>query len=659
MAKSNNGQQPESLFSEKQRRYKGVLAKVVMLVAVALSSYSILSIGGFFLRLNIVIHEYSHRSIFLGCILIMVFLLLPMKKTSPRDRLPWYDAILILIVVGVCGYAFSQGGVTYARAEYLVPPTIDVIMGSILLFLVLEATRRALGLILPTISSLFILHAMFCNYLPGILHGKGYSWAEVISNLFLGTDGFFGLATGVAANVIIVFIIFGQFLQVLGGGDFFSNVAFALLGRFRGGPAKGAVVASALFGTLSGSTIANVATTGVITIPLMKRTGYKPHFAAAVEAVSSNGGQIMPPVMGGVAFIMCEFIDVTYIQVCIAAAVPAILYYLVEFIQVDLEAARLGLKGLPSGELPSFKQTMKEGWHYLIPLIILVYLLAVLLYSPQYASLYATASLIIISLFKKGKRITPKTFRDGLEHGGRGMLIVGCACATAGIVIGAIGISGFGQRLTAMLANMAGGNVVLLLLVATVAAFVLGMGMVSLPCYILVAVLISPALIKAGVVPMAAHLGAFYWGLMSFITPPVCVAAYAAASIAGSKPFQTGWTATRLGVVTFVVPFVFCLFPALVLVGSFGEIVLAVITSVAGCTLLAAGVAGYGLRPINWLERAIFLTGALFLILPGTTTDVIGGSIAVLVLLYQYRAWRRAPNKVSVGQNDTNNSIHL
>jgi len=512
---------------------------------------------------------------------------------------------------------------------------MDLLMGSLTIVLLLEASRRVIGIAMPIIAIFFILETMFSNYIPGLFQGRGFSWASIVKQLYIWDAGIFGIPIYVASTIVIAFILFSNFLQHSGGGKFIIDAAFSLFGRFKGGPAKVAVVASALFGTISGSTSANVAGTGVFTIPLMKQVGYKPHFAGAVEAVASNGGQIMPPVMGAVAFIMCEFLQIPYISVCIAALLPAILYFLALLIMVHLEALKEGLSGIPPQMLPSFKKTIRSGWFYMIPIVVLIFFLAFFKYSPEFAVLYALGSLFLVALFKKGSILKVPKILEWLRSSGLAMLEVGTACATAGIIIGCIGLSGLGQKLSTGLVTLSGGSLPVLLVITAIAAFILGMGMTSIPIYIMLVILVAPALIQMGVPPLAAHLFVFYWGLVSFITPPVCIAAFVASAIAESKPFQTGWQATKLGIASFIIPFFFVYSPVLLLKGPPWEIIQAVITSIFGILALSVSVAGYGLRYLNFWERSLLFVSAMLLIHVGWKTDLIGFGIMGVVAVNQ------------------------
>lgn len=642
-----------------QRQYKGGMQRAVTSVAVCMALYHVFFLTHTFERLGIYFLAVPHAAASLGFVLVLVFLLVPVSSKAPRDRLPWYDGVLAFLSMIPTGYIFIMGREMARHAALVEVLPCDLIMGTLMVLITLEAARRVMGLALPLIVTAFILHTMFCNYVPGLFHGRGYSWGDIVKQLFVWDAGIFGLPMQTAATIVIVFIIFAQLLQVSGAGRVFIDAAFALFGRFRGGPAKAAIFASALFGTISGSTSGNVASTGIVTIPMMKQVGYKPHFAGAVEAVASNGGQIMPPVMGAVAFIICEFLQIPYITVCLAAAIPAILYFLALFVVIHLEAVKLRISGLPRETLPSLLKTMQQGWHYLVPLLVLIYLLAVLMYEPQLAALYALAALVLITIIMDVKKSKEAAAREslnkiihGLELGGRGMLEVSTACATAGMIIGCIGLSGLGQKLSMGLLYLSGGNLLLLLMLTAIAAFILGMGMTSIPIYILLATLIAPALTQRGIPPIAAHLFVFYWGLTSFITPPVCIAAFVAAAIAGSKPFQTGWTATRIGIATFILPFMFVYSPALVLQGTLGQILLATLIATIGIIALSASLAGYGLQPESWLERVLLVAGAVGLVFKSLETEIIGIGFIAIVVINQVRKIRVARLATATMPND-------
>jgi len=524
------------------------------------------------------------------------------------------------------------------RLEYGEFYTFEIVLFFVTMALVLEASRRVLGIALPVVAVLFLSHNFFCNYFPGVLHGRGYSVERVLSEVAFGAVGLMGMPIGVAATIIIMFLLFAQFMLNAGAGETFNKLAFGLLGDRRGGPAKGAVLASSAMATVSGGTMTNVAVTGVFTIPLMKKVGYNPEFAGAVEAVASNGGLLTPPVMSSVAFIMAEWLEMPYIYVCIAAAFPAVLYYIAVFMIVDWEAAKNNLLGLPRETLPSVKKAIKEGWHYTLPLIAMVYILAVLLYSPGKAALGGLAVLLIVAIFAERSLFSPRKLIDTLSEGVIAWIPAAIACAASGIIIGSSMLTGLGVKLSGAIVDFSGGSLMIALLLTAISSFILGMGLHALPCYMMLAVLVAPALVKMGVLPIAAHLFVFYFGTVSFITPPVALSAYIAASIAGANPIKTGIQAVRLGIATFIIPFMFVYNRALLMKGSLGEIVLTSVGSVIGVLLLASGVAGYLLKTENWWERLLLIGGAIMLLMPGWVTDITGIGLGAAVLLRQRRA---------------------
>ncbi|HEY5572998.1 MAG TPA: TRAP transporter fused permease subunit, partial [Anaerolineales bacterium] len=402
---------------------------------------------------------------------------------------------------------------------------------------------------------LFFFYAHYAFLFPGALYGQGVPWSRLVNYLYLDPNSLFGVALQVAATVVFSFVFFGQFLFSTGGGLYFTEGALALFGRYRGGPAKVSVVASSLFGTMSGSAVANVVVDGPITIPMMIRTGYRPEVAAAVEAVASTGGQIMPPVMGAAAFLMATFLGISYTQVALAALLPALLYYISLFIQVDLQAARYGLRGLSKEELPNFKHILSQGWLFLFPISVLVYVLFFTGLEAEVAGLYATGAVFLVSFLKKASRVTFRKLLIILEKTGESLLEIAVVSAVAGLIIGIVALTGLGFTFSRAVVSMAGGNFFLLLVLAAVAAGILGMGMTVTAAYILVVILVAPALVQLGIDPLTAHMFVFYFAVLSFLTPPVCLAVYAAAAIGGTNLLRTAFQAMRLAIVAYVVPF--------------------------------------------------------------------------------------------------------
>lgn len=620
------------------RQYKGALSKIVTAVGVVYVVYEILYVLGFFTTGKIFLYPFAFRAVALGLILTFTFLVVPATQNAPRDRLPWYEIPLILASLVVCGYIFFSASTIVEHPPWANP--LELVLGIVTILLLLEATRRVVGMALLVIALFFFLYAKYCNYFPGILTGRGCPVSRVISVMYLSQDGMFGLLLNIVLVVIFAFILFATLLRATGGGQFFTELSFSLTGWMRGGPAKAAVMASTLFGTMSGSAVANVAATGSVTIPLMKNTGYRPHFAGAVESVASTGGQLMPPVMGAAAFIMADFLEVSYLTVCIAGLLPAVLYYVGLFTMVHIEAVKTGLGGLPRQQLPSLKKTLKKGWLYFLPLGVLIYYLGVAGFSAQVSALYAVACLFLVSLIRKETRLGLKQIIATLEATARAMIDIVTVCALIGIIMGSLSLTGLGLSLAGGLVNLSGGHLITLLLLAAVGAYILSMGLPTTPCYIMLATLIAPAIVQLGVAPIAAHLFVFYFGMASMITPPVCPAAIVGAGLAGAPMMQTGFQAMRLGILILIIPFMFVYNNVLLMVGSPAAIALAVITSIIGVAGLGAAVEGYLLHKANWVQRFLMAAAAIVLIYPGWTTDILGISILAGVMLWQWASRR-------------------
>jgi TRAP transporter 4TM/12TM fusion protein len=560
------------------------------------------------------IFNEQYLGLFLALGLAPVFICIRAGPWAPADRVPWYDWLAALggLVVGLYvtvfypTIAYTLGIVTWDK----------LLLGAMAVLLVLEAVRRVAGWALMWIAVVCLLYAKFAWLLPGIFYAKGSSWERIAVYLYLDTNGILGIPLAVTANIVVAYIFFGQALYAVGGDKFLTDLALVAMGRYRGGTAKMAVVSSTLYGTVSGSAVANVVVDGAITIPMMKRAGYPPHLAAAIEAVASNGGQIMPPVMGAAAFLMAEYLSIPYGQIALAAAIPACLYYLALFVQVDLEAAKLGLAGLPRESIPRLRPVMKLGWVFLAPLAVLIYTLMLAGWDAGQAGMLAVVVTLIVGALQKSTRPTWSGFVAMLESTGRTMLDLVAIVTLAGIVIGTLQLSGFTSKLPIVLVGMAGGSTFLLLVLTAVVSILLGLSLPTTVVYVTLAVLVGPALAQLGIVPLAAHLFLFYFGMLSLITPPDCLATYAAAAIAKADFWKTGWTGMRLGIVAYIVPFVFVYHPALILHGTVGEIVVTVITASVGVILLGIACAGYLFRPLGWMRRGWAALAALLLILP-------------------------------------------
>jgi TRAP transporter 4TM/12TM fusion protein len=516
------------------------------------------------------------------------------------------------------------------------PTRGDIWISIIAVLLVLEATRRTVGKPLVIINIVFLLYVFCGHFLPPPLSHGGYDLERIATTLALTQNGIFGVALSVMFDYIYLFVIFGTVYALSGGTEFIIDLARSLFGRFTGGPAKISVLSSSLFGTISGSAVANVTVDGIFTIPMMVRTGFEPHVAGAIEAVTSTGGALMPPVMGAAAFIMAEYLGIPYIAICKAAIFPAILYYLALFAIIHFYAKKNGLRGLPREELPSFLSVMRKKWIFFIPILSLIFLM-VKGYTPTKAVLYTILIILILNAFSKHTRIGIRKSLTVLESSAKSALMVCNACASAGIIIGIVLLTGLGSKLASFVLYVSGENLYLALPFIMIASLILGMGLPTVVCYILLASTVASPLIKMGVLPMAAHLFIFYFGMLCMVTPPVGFAFYASSAIAGSDPMKTGWTAFKFALAGFILPYMFIFYPSLLLIGTFSEILLATIPALIGILFLSIGIIGYFRKEIGRWGRALLIIGAILLIHPGITTDMIGMGLGALVLIPQLR----------------------
>lgn len=616
------------------RRHTGLLGLIEKILLICIPVTGVVTILDVFLYFGKSVWVEQYMAVFLGIIMTLVPLLIPATKASPRDKLPWYDAILSAI-----GFAIGLYVVIFYPdivATSGLTPLDRTILGAIAVLFILESCRRLLGWALVAIVALFILYAHFSYLFPGPLYSRGVPWVRLANYLYLDPGALFGVPVRIAGTIVLAFIFFGELFFNTGGGNVLTDGAMSLMGKYRGGPAKVAVLSSMAFGTISGSAVGNVVTTGTFTIPLMKRTGYPPYFAGAVEATASTGGQIMPPVMGVTAFLMAELLNIPYAEVALAAMLPAILYYLGVFMQVDLEAAKKGLKGLPSKMLPSFRKVLFDGWIFIIPVIVLVYTLFILYLEPDKAGLYTIGSTFIICIFKKTSRISLKKLLALLESVGEALIEIAVVVSAAGLIIGVMSVSGLGFSFSLALIELAGGNYFLLLFVAALGASILGMGMPVLASYILIVPLVAPALVHLGMPPICAHMFVFYYAVLSFLTPPVCLSVYAACSIANSKLMPTALQALRLGIAAYTVPFVFAFNPALLLIGPPVKVVTIFIFTMLGIMVLSVGLEGYLLRDLKWFERILAIVSAIGLM---TSSWLFRGTGAAIILILLFRQW--------------------
>lgn len=575
----------------------------------------------------------------LGVIIALAFLTLPAKQGATRTHVPWVDvglAALAFVTVGYIAVNFPD----LVLVIFMRPPELWV-PAVILLVLLLETLRRATGWALVIIIGAFLLYALFGDLVPGRLQGRPQEWQRLASYMAVDANGILGLPMSIASTVVVTFILFGALLGLTGGSRFFTDAAMIGMGRFRGGSMKIAVLASGLFGAISGSAVANVVGTGVVTIPMIKRDGYPAHKAGAIEAVASTGGQLMPPVMGASAFLMAEFLSISYADVVLAALVPALLYYIALFIQADLEAARMGIRRVPADMIPKGRDVL-TGVHFAIAFAVLIYLLFWKSYLPERAALWACLALIVTALAfgYRGVRPGVRAIVGSVAQTGHGIVEIILISAASGLVIGVLNITGLSFNLTYLLVQVGGGSVVLLLALSAIVCIILGMGLPTLGVYVLLAALVAPALIQLGIEPIAAHLYVLYFGMMSMITPPIALAAFAAAAIAKASPMATGWAAMRFGWSAFVIPVLFVFSPTLILIGAPLDIGLAIVTAVLGVWLVSSALAGYFAGALSMAMRLGFAATGLLALIPAEAfpgaiyTDIVGvaGGVALMTI---------------------------
>mgnify|MGYP000150219762 FL=1 len=585
--------------------------------------------------------SYLHRPLYLTFALSLGFLIYDSKGKRHQGRPSRADMLLGLAALVCFGTVASLYEMTSQRLSMVDPLTPwQLLVGGLSVLLVLEITRRTVGWVLSAVVVLALLYAFFGPFMPHALAHRGFSVRDMIDYLNFGLDGIYSIPTGVASTYIVVFIIFGTFLEMSGAGDVLMDLGRALAGRFRGGPAKIGVLASAFFGSISGSAAANVYATGTFTIPLMKRLGYRPAFAGAVEAASSTGGQLMPPVMGAAAFLMADILGIPYLKVCKAALLPAILYFLSILLMVDFEAARTGLKGIEAADQPSLKEVLKRSF-LLLPIVVL---LAVMLmgYTAFRAALIATASSVLVSMFSPKHRMGPRRILNALVVSGQRNVLIASACAAAGIIIGVVTLTGIGLNISSIILSASGGITLVALGLIMVASIIMGMGTPTTVAYIIVATLGVPSLRQLGFDALSSHFFVFYFGVLSMVTPPVAVAAYAAAEIAKEDMIKIGFTAVKLCFVAFLIPYVFIYEPALLMRGSWGRVLVEFSSAVIGVVALAASFQGWLFGALGVLLRlGLFLSAAL-LILPGLSTNLIG---LCLFLVFSAVAYLRRPRE--------------
>jgi TRAP transporter 4TM/12TM fusion protein len=628
----------------RRRKLSGPMGWAARLVAIALPVYAFLYIMNLFTPLGLNVFTGTYNALFLAAVLTLLFLLVPATSSAPRNKVPWYDLMLIgMSIVGTVYIAITYEALLNAGGVGISP--MQQILGLFTIIALMEGVRRTVGWAMIIVVLFFLIHAKFTYLFPSILHGPQFSTGRVMNYLYLSNQGIFGMVLGIATTIIISFMIFGAFLDASGAGNTFMKLSLALLGHVRGGAAKVAVLGSALFGTVTGSPIAEIGVVGSFTIPLMKRIGYSPTFAGAVEAAAACGGVIDPPVMGAVAFVMADFTGIGYSKIAIAAILPAVLYYLSIFFQLDLRAASTGLVGLPRAELPKVKDALKESWLLVLPIAVLVIWMMVLDEEPTTSVFIALAALIILTMFSPRNRITFSKAIKSLESAGTSMIDVTPICALAGIIVGSITLTGLGINLSSLLVTLSGGSLLMLSILTAIAIYIMGMGVAAIASYILMAILVAPAMVQMGVPVLVAHFFIFYVGVSMFITPPYAPAAYVAAAVAGADPMRVGFQAMRLAIVAYLVPFISIFQPALLWIGTTSQVIVATVGGIIAIYALSVGFEGYCLTFLKWPERFIWLAGGFLLFVPKVTLMAPGLALVAVGFLIQ---WPRRRRKASL-----------
>ena len=617
---------------------RGFQIKALIIAVFALAVPVYVFYRGYFGALS----QRTDRSIMVTLVLCYVFMIYPLARKSWKDKPSWpfiIDILCFTLALGVGGYVIwgdsgfdtSSLSIMLSGKEVLV----DSLAGIVLIILVLEATRRTLGLVLMALPLIFIFYAIFADYLPGVFCAPPIEWDYLVDLLFSQQEGIYGIGTHVLITMVYLFLLFGVLLKETRIGAFFIALVNSLMGHTTGGQPKVAVGASALMGTLSGSAIGNAATTGAITIPLMKKAGYEAEFAASIESVASNGGQILPPIMGASAFYIAANLGIPFSNLVIYASVPAILYFVCVFVIAHERSLRLGLRGIPREELPSTKKVMIEGGHLLIPLITIFYLLFAG-YSITRVGCGGVLAVILMSFVRKETRVGPVKFLSILEEGARVNMPICVACILVGLIIGPIMSSGLGMRFSMLVLDLSGGSVFIALVLTAILSIILGMGMPTLLVYITLAIFIIRALIELGLTPLTSHMFVLYFGIASGVTPPVCLVSFAAAAIAGSPPMKTGFASVRTGIASFVLPFFFVYNPALLLQGSStGAIITAICSGLVGMVLFAVGVEGFFIRKMAVHERTLAFAGALASVIPGLPWKLAGLILLAFLVVSQ------------------------
>jgi TRAP transporter 4TM/12TM fusion protein len=618
------------------RKLSGWQGKAVMVWLCAMTLFHLYTAG--FTTLAVVIQ----RSIHLMFVIVAVFILYPATKRGSKTSTPWYDWVLAAAGCAVVAYIVMNFNVIARRGANPMP--YEIWLGVASIVLVIEGGRRVVGNVLPFLALFFLAYCYFGNYAPGMFQIRGYSVSRIIQHMYLTPEGIFGIALGVSSTFVIVFIIFGAFLAESGGARFFNELALAVAGGSPGGPAKVAVVASGLLGTINGSSVANVATTGTFTIPLMKKVGYPAYYAGAVEACASTGGQLMPPIMGAGAFIMSEFLGMPYLAIAAAAIIPALIYYSSIFTNVHIRAMKSGFKGLPKDQLPAVGEVLKRDGHLLIPVVIIIAML-LMKYTPLKAGFGGIVSVLVFSSLRPHTRMGFAQIINALVEGSRGALGVAMACALVGFVVGTSSLTSLGLNISNNIIGLSGGKLFPTLVMSMAACLVLGMGLPTTANYIVCSTIIAPALVGMKVLPIAAHLFVFYFGIMADLTPPVCLAAFTGAGIAGASPARTGMTATRIAIASYLIPYVFIYNPMLLAQNIVPfDLTVLVLSALLGVISLAVAFEGWAFRGLKPWERLIIGVAALSAIHPDIKLSIISSLViaAAFVFFWKTPATREA-----------------
>ena len=614
--------------------YTGVMAKIVSALAISFSIFQL------YTATFGVLDAQLQRAVHLGFGLCLVYLLYPSRTSWSRHKLHPVDLVLAVLGAAAPAYIVVEYQSLVLRAGLV--SGADLIIGTVGIALVIEAARRVVGLPMVCVVVAFLVYAFVGPYMPGVLAHRGLTLSQLVGHLYFTTEGVFGIPLGVSSTFIFLFILFGAYLESTGLGKFFIDLANSIAGWASGGPAKVAVLSSGLMGTVSGSSVANVVGTGSLTIPMMKKLGYHKNFAGAVEAAASTGGQLMPPVMGAAAFLMAEFVGVPYIEIVKAAVIPAFLYFAGIWLGVHFEAKRENLKGVPRSELPKMGEILRERGHLALPLIVIVYLL-VAGYTPMRAALVAIVLSILCSMIRQSTRMKPIEIVQGLERGARSVLSVLVACAAAGIVIGVVTKTGVGLKLASGLLDLSGGLLLPTMFFTMVTAIILGMGVPTTANYVITSTIAAPAIIQMGVPVLCAHMFVFYFGIIADVTPPVALAAFAGAGIAGGDPLRTGINASKLAIAAFIIPYMFVLSPNLLMIdATAANLIVTTATALLGMVALSSSLIGYLVDKSRVAERLVLAAGGLLMIKPGLETDIAGFVLFAAILALQLRRRKQA-----------------